>query len=454
MNEVAAAAGAGAGMNWGIDWGLWLSVGAIVLLLLLSAFFSGSETALTAVSRPRMHHLARKGDRRASIVRRLSERQEDLLGALLLGNNLVNILAASIATSVLIRLFGEAGVVYATLGMTFLVLIFAEVLPKTFAIHHPDRAALAMAPTVRFVVGMLSPLSKAVQWIVARLLRLMGERPTSDARRVELEEQREEALRGAIELHHGDDAETQSERQMLKSILELGDLEVSEVMTHRRNVVMVDGDRPSEDIVTEVLESPYTRIPIWRGSPENIVGVLHAKALLRAGRAAAGEAAKLDIGAVAATPWFVPDSTALLDQLQAFRRRREHFALIVDEYGAFMGVCTLEDILEEIVGDIADEHDLPLPGVRRQPDGSFVAPGRTPIRDLNREFDWRLPDHDATTLAGLIMHEARLLPDAGQTFEFHGYRFRILRRTRNQIAQIRITPPARLHSSNDEGRDD
>ncbi len=436
-----------------VDWEFWISLGAIVLLLTLSAFFSGSETALTAVSRPRMHHLARKGDRRAATVRRLAERKEDLLGALLLGNNLVNILAASIATSVLIRLFGEAGVAYATLGMTFLVLIFAEVLPKTFAINHPDRASLAVAPIVRVVVAALTPVSKAIQWIVRRVLWALGEKPTAETRRTEMAEAREEALRGAIELHHGDDADTQSERQMLKSILELGDLEVSEVMTHRRNVIMVDGDRPSAEIVAEVLDSPYTRIPIWRDSPENITGVLHAKALLRAVRAADGDAANIDIAEVAASPWFVPDSTGLLDQLQAFRRRREHFALIVDEYGAFMGIATLEDILEEIVGDIVDEHDVPLPGVRRQPDGSYVTPGRTPIRDLNREFDWRLPDDHATTLAGLIMHEARQLPEAGQTFEFHGYRFRILRRTRNQIAQIRVTPPPRRRTSGRGGDD-
>ncbi len=433
MNEVADAAA--------IDWEFWLSVLAVVFLLLLSGFFSGSETALTALSRPRMVHLARKGDRRAAVVRRLTDRREDLLGALLLGNNLVNILAASIATSVLIRLFGEAGVAYATLGMTFLVLIFAEVLPKTFAINHPDRSALAVAPVVRVVVAALSPISKGVQWIVRQVLGLLGERPNQAGMKEEMEEARQEALRGAIELHHGDDAETQAERQMLRSILELAELEIAEVMTHRRNVVMVDGDRPSDEIVNEVLASPYTRIPVWREAQENIVGVIHAKALLRAVRAAGGDASQIDIGQIAADPWFVPESTTALDQLHAFRRRREHFALIVDEYGAFMGIATLEDVLEEIVGDISDEHDLPLPGVRRQADGSYVVPGATAIRDLNREFEWRLPDDDATTIAGLIMHEARLLPEAGQTFEFHGYRFRILRRLRNQIAQIRVTPP-------------
>jgi Mg2+/Co2+ transporter CorB len=437
-----------------IDWDFWGSIIAIVFLILLSAFFSGSETALTAVSRPRMHHLARKGNSRAAIVRRLSERKEDLLGALLLGNNLVNILSASIATSLLIRLFGETGVVYATLGMTLMILIFAEVLPKTFAINHPDRSSLAVAPVVRLVVAALSPISHAVQWIVRRLLHILGDRPDAEARLEELEEEREEALRGAIELHQNDDdAETQTERRMLKSILELADLEISEIMTHRRAVVMVDVDRPSEEIVTEVLASPYTRIPVWREAPENIIGVLHAKALLRAVQAAGGEPAKLNIGEIAAAPWFVLESTTALDQMQAFRRRREHFALIVDEYGAFMGIATLEDILEEIVGDISDEHDVHLPGVRRQPDGSFMVPGATALRDLNREFDWDLPDDNATTLAGLIMHEARLLPEAGQTFEFHGYRFVILRRVRNQIAQIRVTPPRRRYSEESASND-
>jgi Mg2+/Co2+ transporter CorB len=436
-----------------VDLEIWLTIGAVLALIALSAFFSGSETALTAVSRPRMHHLARKGNTRAGVVRRLSDRKEDLLGALLLGNNLVNILAASLATSLAIKLFGEAGVVYATGVMTLLILVFAEVLPKTFAINHPDKSALAVAPIVRLVVAVFSPIAKAVQKVVRAVLYLLGDKPNAALRRETLDEEREEALRGAIELHHGTDAETESERKMLKSILELADLEVEEVMTHRRNVVMVDGDRPSEEIVAEVLASPYTRIPIMRDTQENIVGVLHAKALLRAVHAAGGDASNLDLQDIASPAWFVPESTTLLDQLQAFRRRREHFALVVDEYGVFMGVVSLEDILEEIVGDIADEHDLPLAGVRMQPDGSYVAPGVTAIRDLNRELDWDLPDDDATTVGGLIMHEARLLPDAGQTFEFYGYRFRILRRVRNQIAQIRITPPSRRRGGQGSGDD-
>jgi Mg2+/Co2+ transporter CorB len=286
----------------GVGLEIWLTIGAVIALIALSAFFSGSETALTAVSRPRMHHLARKGNVRAGVVRRLSDRKEDLLGALLLGNNMVNILAASLATSLAIKLFGEAGVVYATGVMTLLVLVFAEVLPKTFAINHPDKSALAVAPIVRLVVAVFSPIARAVQKIVRAVLYLLGDKPNAALRRETLDEEREEALRGAIELHHGTDAETESERKMLKSILELADLEVEEVMTHRRNVIMVDGDRPSEEIVAEVLASAYTRIPIMRDTQENIVGVLHAKALLRAVHAAGGDANQLDLLEIASPP--------------------------------------------------------------------------------------------------------------------------------------------------------
>jgi Mg2+/Co2+ transporter CorB len=417
---------------------IWLYALAIVVLIGISAFFSGSETALTAVSRARMHHRARQGDRRAGIVRHLREEKEILLGALLLGNNLVNILAASLATSVLVGMFGEAGVVFATLGMTLLLLIFAEVLPKTIAITHPDQTAIKVAPTVRIVVRLLTPAVITIQWLVRRILVLLGieSQPMLSA------EAQEEELRGAIDLHHrSDDPDTHVERHMLRSVLELGEVETADVMTHRSRMVAVDGSLPADHIVDQVLNSPYTRIPLWRDEPDNIVGILHAKALLRAVRNSNTELSHVDLQEIAAEPWFIPDTTTLWDQLQAFRKRREHFALVVDEYGALMGIVTLEDILEEIVGDITDETDISVPGVRLQPDGSVTAAGSVTIRDLNRQFDWSLPDDKATTIAGLILYEARLIPDAGQTFAFFGFRFRILRRTGNRISAVRITPP-------------
>jgi Mg2+/Co2+ transporter CorB len=422
---------------------LWLSALAILVLLGASAFFSGSETALTAASRARMHHRARKGDKRASMVRHLREDKETLLGALLLGNNLVNILATSLATSVLLAVFGDAGVALATLGMTLLVLIFSEVLPKTVAITSPDRVALAVAPVVRWVIWVLAPFAIAIRVLVRSLLRWMR----IDYHGAGADEGHAEELWGAIELHRSDDPDTHVERHMLRSVLELGEVEIADVMTHRSRMVSVDAGLPAEEIVEQVLNSPYTRIPLWRDEPDNIVGVLHAKALLRAVRNHPGELDNKLLQDLAAEPWFIPDTTTLWDQLQAFRKRREHFALVVDEYGALMGVVTLEDILEEIVGDISDETDISVPGVRLQPDGSVTAPGTVTIRDLNRQFDWSLPDEKATTIGGLILYEARQIPEAGQTFEFFGFRFRILRRSGNRVSAVRITPPSAVGRS-------
>ncbi len=413
---------------------LFVWIGAIMALLVLSGFFSGSETALTAASLPRMHTLEQQGNHRALVFNRLFARKERLIGAILLGNNLVNIMASALATGILIRLFGEAGMVYATLAMTLMVLIFAEVLPKTYAIHNADRLALAVAPVMRVVVFVFGPVTMAVQTIVRGTLRLFR------IRSIESGSSSEEELRGAIDLHAGEGEEVRHERQMLRSILDLADVEVEEIMTHRRNVVIVDADLPTETIVKEVLESPYTRIPLWRESQDNIIGVLHAKALLRAVQAKGGQLSDLDIESIANDPWFIPENTDLLSQLQAFRSRHEHFAMVVDEYGELMGIVTLEDILEEIVGEIADEHDIEMAGVEMLEDGEIVANGDVTIRDLNRQFEWRLPDEEASTIAGLVLHEARRIPDEGQVFAFHGMRFEVLERKRNQITSIKVTP--------------
>ncbi len=412
-----------------------IALAAILALLLLSAFFSGSETALTAASDARLHQLALRGHRRARIVRELRQQNETLLGAILIGNNIANIAASALATSVLIAMFGEAGVAYATIGMTTLVVIFAEVLPKTWALNRADRTALAVAPAVRVAVWVLKPASAGARAIVRGAFGLFGLRVSADFG----PEAREEELRGLIDMHRGPEPEIGEERAMLRGILDLDQVLVEEVMTHRRNVASIDADLPLERILEAAMESPYTRIPLYRGSQDEIVGVLHIKGLLRAlGNPRAGGPGDLDIEKVASPPWFIPDSINLLDQLRAFRARREHFAVVVDEYGTFQGVVTLEDILEEIVGDIDDEHDVSAARPRRQPDGSFVVAGTATIRDLNRELDWSLPDEEATTVAGLVLHEARTIPAVGQEFLFHGVRFTVLRRSRNQVTQLRV----------------
>ena len=413
------------------------TLAAIGFLIFLSAFFSGSETALTAASRPLMHQREQNGDENAAIVNRLRDDQEGLIGAILLGNNLVNIMASAMATGVLISIFGPAGIAYATIAMTLVVLIFAEVLPKTYAIRTADRSALAIAPLVNIVVTVFSPFTKAIQLMVRATLSLLSVK----ARNGEQLTQTEEELRGAIALHDVDEISSRHERAMLRSVLDLDDVQVSEIMTHRKDVVALDADLPVTDLIQQVVDSPYTRIPIWRDDQDNISGVLHAKGLLRNLWARGGDPEGLSIANEATAPWFIPEQTPLLDQLQAFRERREHFALVVDEYGSFLGVVTLEDILEEIVGDIDDEHDVAVIGVSEAADGGYVVDGKVTIRDLNREYEWGLPDEEAATIAGLVLHEARRIPDVGQRFMFHGFRFDILERQRHQITQVRITPP-------------
>jgi Mg2+/Co2+ transporter CorB len=414
----------------------WLSLGIVVICLLLSAFFAGSETALTASSRVSMARLEKHGNKRAAVVNRLLASRERLLGALLFGNNAVNIAASSLATGVLLAWFGNAGVVYATVLMTLVVVIFAEVLPKTAAFNAPDRIALAVARPMQWFVTVFGPFLMTIEHLVRWLLKGVG---------INVGEEEEvlsahERLRGAVDLFHREGDVEKHDRDMFGGVLDLRELAVSDVMVHRTNMVSLNADDPAETIVNAVIASPVTRIPLWRGNPENIVGVLHVKDLLRALHAVDGNAAKVDVAALMMAPWFVPDTRPVSEQLKAFRRRKTPFALVVDEYGEVEGLVTLEDILEEIVGDMADEHDVAMPGVRRQPDGSINVDGAVSIRDLNRVMDWNLPDEEATTIAGLVIHEARSIPEVGQNFTFHGFRFRVLRRSRNRITALRIQP--------------
>jgi len=419
-----------------MELGLTFSIIAILVLMVLSGFFSGSETAFTAASRVRLRSREKEGDKRAALVNRIREEKDRMIGALLLGNNMVNILASALATSVLIRLFGESGVIYATLIMTLLVLIFAEVLPKTYAFHHAETMAMRIAPILRFVIMIFAPVTEAVTWIVRKVLMVFG----VDISRVGAGSHLE-LLRGAIEMHEGPEQETQEQRAMLRSILDLAEVDIEDIMTHRKNVEMIDADKPIEEIIQDVLNSPHTRLPLWRENPDNIVGVLHTKQLLREVMDVGGNLDNIQISRIMMDPWFIPETTILYDQLQAFRDRKEHFAVVVDEYGTFMGIATLEDILEEIVGDIDDEHDEAMTGVRRLSNGSYIIDGEVTIRDLNREFEWGLPHDEYATIAGLILFESQMVPDVGQSFRFHDFQMDIVRKNRNQITLVRVTPP-------------
>lgn len=423
-----------------IDPDLALILVAVAVLLSLSAFFSGSETALTAVSRARMHALAQDGNKGARIVGRLLRKPERIIGTVLLGNNLVNILASALTTSVMIQLFGEAGVLYATIVLTIFVVIFCEVLPKTYAIAYSDRFAVVVAPVMSVLIWLLRPLTRIVEWIVAKFMALT---PTHDDDEANILAHRE--LRGTIELQSREGVVDHGDAKRLGGVLDLRDLELDDLMRHRTEMDTINGSDPAEKIVADVLRSPHTRLPIWRDEPDNIVGILNAKDLLAALGRNDWDITKLDIDAIATEPWFVPDTTSVPNQLSAFLHRKVQLAMVVDEYGEVQGLVTLEDILEEIVGEIIDEHDVGEEVIRRQPDGAINVNGSVAIRDINREMDWNLPDAEAVTIAGLVIHEAQTIPEPGQTFTFHGYRFEILRRNKNRITAIRLrrlSPPA------------
>jgi Mg2+/Co2+ transporter CorB len=412
--------------------------GIVLLLIILSGFFSGSETALTAVSRGRMHQLEKDGSRAARDVNYLVGDRERSIGAILLGNTFLNILASSLATTILEAQFGRRTVALTAVVMTLLILIFAEVLPKTLAIARTDRFALTIAWPMRIVVTVLAPVVGAVQYIVWRVLSVFGIRPDEatdpDASHDE--------IRGTVNLHHQEGTVEREHRDMLTGVLDLRELQIADVMVHRKALQSVDADQKPEELLEALLDTEHTRVPVWRGSPDNIIGVLRAADVAREFAQRRGSFEDFDILSLMVPPWFVPDTTTLEEQLGAFREQRSHFALVVDEYGALQGLVTREDILDEIFGDIPDDHETETRGnVRKQPDGSYIVEGATPIRDLNRELDWNLPDEEATTIAGLIIHEARTIPDAKQLFSFYGFKFEILRRQRNQITAIRVIPP-------------
>jgi Mg2+/Co2+ transporter CorB len=432
-------------MSSAVDTAFWLTSAAILGLLVLSAFFSGSETSLTASSRSKLKSQAEKGASGANAAMIVTEDRERMIGALLLGNTIVNILSASLATALLTRLFGNSGIALATLVMTTLVLVFGEVLPKSLAITHPEATATRVAPLIRIIIIALSPIVGLIKALVRGIMRLFGLKPDPGGQMLALREE----IAGAIALGHSEGAVEKEDRDRLLGALDLSDRTVDEIMRHRRQIEMIDADQAPGEIITQVLASQHTRLPIFRGSDDNILGVIHAKDLLReVDRLVRGDVGsvqaidRLDIEKVAMKPYFIPDTTPLDEQMREFLKRRTHFALVVDEYGALEGLITLEDILEEIVGEITDEFDVVQKdsGLLREADGSLLLDGAMTIRDLNRAMEWELPDDEANTIAGLVIHEAQMIPNEGQVFSFHGYRFEVITRRENRITKLRMRP--------------
>ncbi len=427
-----------------LDSAFWITAAAILLLLLLSAFFSGSETALTASSRGKLRAQADKGNRGAERALQVREDGERLIGAILLGNNVANILSASLATALFSRLFGANGVAVATVVMTTLVLIFSEVLPKTYAITAPETAASRVARPIGWLIAGLSPVVTLVRLVVRGILMLFGVRTDPDRHVLSLRDE----IVGALSLGHSEGTVHKEDRDRLLGALDLADRTVEEIMTHRSKIAMIDAEAQPETLISQVLASPHTRLPLYKGERENVVGVVHAKDLLRAverflrtGDGTLDTVSDLDILSVAKKPYFVPETTPLDEQMREFLKRRTHFALVVDEYGDLRGLITLEDIIEEIVGEITDEFDIDAEHpLKRNEAGDYVIDGGMTIRDFNRATECALPDDEANTVAGLVIHEAQMIPNEGQVFSFHGFRFEILQRKENRITRLKVRP--------------
>lgn len=413
-----------------------LTIICIVVFIIIASFLSILETALPGISKAKLHQIIKSGDKAALTLKNIIGNLGGVISALLMGNTFVNAYATTLGTGLIVKFWGEKGDLYGPLIMGFIIILFAEVLPKIYAIHNPERVSIRLIKFLKPFLSVLMPMALLVEKVAKKILRFFGVKIDPHLRaHSSLDE-----LKGVIDMHHGPDQSANQERIMLKSILDLDEVGVGEIMIHRKHVSMINADEPTEKLIELILSSPYTRLPLCSGQQENILGVLHVKTFLKELRSKK----KLDkntIISISQKPWFIPESTTLLEQLQAFRQRREHFSIVVDEYGALMGIVTLEDILEEIVGEIVDEYDIPVAGIKPQNDGSYVIRGDVTIRDLNRHFEWDLQDEEAATIAGLIIWEVRKIPDVGQIFMIEGLRIEILKKERNQITLLKIILP-------------
>ena len=413
---------------------LGILIFSFLALIVASAYFSSSETGMMSLNKYRMNHLRRGQHAGATRASKLLEKPDKLIGVILIGNNFVNFLAASIASSITILIIGEPAPFTTAIVLTLVVLIFAEVTPKTIAALYPERIAYPSSIVLGVLLKVLYPIVWAVNFVSNTLVRTLGFHPQADSSDQQLSQ---EELRTVV---HESESRLPKKRQgMLLNILDLEKVQVDQIMVPRNEVTGLDIEDAMEDVLEQIASAQHTRLPVYRKDIDNIVGVLHMRS---AGRLIKTE--NLNKAAIiqeTTEPYFIPDSTPLHTQLFNFQSNKLRLAVVVDEFGAVKGIVTLEDILEEIVGEIDDEHDAPVAGVRREADGSYLVQGSVTIRDLNREFEWKLPTEDYSTVAGLVLHEARRIPEVGQTYAFYGLSFEILRRQRNQITLLRIRPP-------------
>ena len=404
-------------------------ISIILFLIICSAFFSCSETALTAVSEARINELVTQGSKRAKLIEKILKNREKMISTILIGNNFVNVIASVYATSFAIMYFHQAQLVLITIFLTIILVIFAEVIPKTFALKNADQISLSVAPIINVIIFILIPATLFTE----KLVRIVT------GPEIEDDDAKTEELKGMIRLHAGEESRAIERGKMMSSMLDMEDVTIEAVMTHRGTVTMIDEKSSPSEILKIAGQSPFTRIPVYSGTKDNIIGILHAKELFRyLQKNNFQNVQRINLTNIIIEPYFAPETTLILDQLEIFRGRKEHFAIVVNEYGDLRGIITLEDILEEIVGEIDDETDLDVEGVKSQPDGSLIVDGSVTIRDLNRSLGWNLPDENYNTLAGLVLFESKTIPDPGQEFRFFNVKFRILQKRDNFLSKLRL----------------
>ena len=408
---------------------IFIFLSIMIFLIICSAFFSSSETALTAVSEARINELVTQGNKRAKLIEKILKNREKMISTILIGNNFVNVIASVYTTSFAIMYFQEAKLILVTIILTIVLIIFAEVIPKTYALKNADKIALSVAPLINLTIFILTPATLFTE----KLARSVTGPVMND------DEAKTQELKGMIRLHAGEESRAIERGKMMSSMLDMEDVTIEAVMTHRGTVTMIDAQSSTSEILKIAGESPFTRIPVYSGTKDNIIGILHAKELFRyLQRKNFQNSKNINLNEIIIEPYFAPETTLILDQLEIFRGRKEHFAIVVNEYGDLRGIVTLEDILEEIVGEIDDETDIDVEGVKTQPDGSLIIEGSVTIRDLNRSLGWNLPDENYNTLAGLVLFESKTIPEPGQEFRFFNVKFRILQRKDNFISRLRL----------------
>ena len=403
----------------------------LIILVVLSGFLSGSETAITATSKARILYKKKKGSKRAGYVLELLDKKDNVISTLLLSNNLVNILASSLATAFFYDIFGVEGIFYATLIMTIVIVIFAEVLPKTYALNRPNRTALLISPIIYY----LNKILFVFVFVINLIVRLIFRKNDADIKNSDI--QSEEELKGVIDLYKTSNPDYEQEKDMLQSILQLNDITVEEIFTHRKNIYSIDSSINTGEIIDKINNSRYTRIPFWKDNPENIIGLLNVRTL-NIDLKNHNESKEIIFDKIS-NPWFIPETTNLLEQLVEFKKRKEHLAFVVDEFGELLGLITLEDIIEEIVGEIVDEIDVPENDFKLNNYGKVIINGEKNIRDLYKSFDLDPPEIESSTIAGYILDISKKIPSYGESFKDNFFTFKILSHSKKQISKVEIS---------------